>query len=181
MCTDSFLLQFILIGFCHSLTVSHSHATFTFNSYFPLHFAVFYFYSTLVITLHLHGFCDCGVFVSYQSEIILQCLQMPTRCHENSPNMEHEVDQPLSSSLWHAVNTHTCIKSIHSPIQIIKFRCSISLPSQVYNVSTQPCRLLRQRSVKEWLAFRSSLHVSVVSCQDATCATSPPTVRQGHG
>lgn len=56
MCTDSFLLQFILIGFCHSLTVSHSHATFTFNSCFPLHFAVFYFYSTLVITLHLHVF-----------------------------------------------------------------------------------------------------------------------------
>ena len=50
---------------------------------------------------------------------------------------------------------HCIAKSIHAPIQIIKFRCS-SHGHRCINASTSACRLLLQTSVKEWVALRSS-------------------------
>ena len=58
---------------------------------------------------------------------------------------------------------HYTAKSIHSPIQIIKFRCSHHFHGhRCINSSTSACRLLLKTSVKEWSALRSSVNSSVV-------------------
>ena len=56
---------------------------------------------------------------------------------------------------------HYITRSMHSPIQTIKSRCSSHF-HVCMNLSTSACRLLLPTSVKEWLALRSSVNSSVV-------------------